>query len=263
MFFSNRKWINTPLNYIGYQSLRYFFSYICNYLSIRNKQSDLARNGYIVINDFLSQRSLIELQQYFVSSDTESSFDESIQDAGTLVVRQSTTIDGPVELRPSLHEIYNTLSTFNDFFKISLNQKIWLDKIYNTKDACSQNDIHCDTFHAAFKVWYFPFGVTKDQSPLCIYKNTHQFSFKRFFLEYICSISATEDSEHSWRLPKKGFFSSLAGDKVYFTCEPNTFVVANTMAFHHRSISLQDSIRYQVHLSLPREAFKCFYRRSS
>lgn len=154
------------------------------------------------------------MQQYFKSSDTEPSFDESIEDAGTSVVRQSTTFDGPVELRPSLNEIYNALSTFNDFFKISLEQKIWLDKIYNAKGTCSQNDVHSDTFHNAYKVWYFPFGVSKDQSPLCVYKNTHRFSFKRLFLEYICSINANEDSEHSWRLPKNGFLSGIAGEKL-------------------------------------------------
>ena len=259
---SNKKCIHSKLNLLGYQVFRYISAKILSFIK-RKKISNidivnLRKNGFLIKNDFLSSGQLEAFENYFINEpDVQLALDASFEDQDTKVLRKSiqmTELKGSAQLQNGMKCIYNYTSkvlNLPNHYRSEIT--LWFDKIIAKPGRCTQNEIHTDTYHNAYKVWYFPFGVESGQTPLVYYSGTHKFSLRRAFFEYYQSLKVTRGDELSWRLNDFHLCDlTTKGCMNKVICKPNTLVIVNVHGFHHRDIAYEEAERVQLHFSIPR-----------
>ena len=259
---SDKKWVNSHLNLLGYQVFRYIFAKILSFIK-RRRTSDLdvislRKNGYLIKNDFLEADQFKDLQNCFTDKVfSQLGSDNSFEDNDTVVIRKSiqmTELEGSTQIEHGIKSIFDFTTKvlrLPDNYRREIT--LWFDKIIAKKGRSSQNEIHTDTYHNAYKVWYFPLGVKSDQTPLVYYSRSHKISFRRALFEYQKSLSANPGDELSWRLNSSQInFFATQECMTKIICKPNTLLIVNVHGFHHRDISDTETQRAQFHFSIPR-----------
>ncbi|CAN5348447.1 phytanoyl-CoA dioxygenase family protein [soil metagenome] len=114
-----------------------------------------------------------------------------------------------------------------------------------------QTNLHADTFHPSVKAWFFLTDVAEDEGPFVYVPGSHLMTPKRLAWERDMSIRAAGNTDKysargSFRvaphdLPRLG----LAQPKA-FAVPANTLVVADTVGFHARGLSLRPSRRVEI-----------------
>ena len=132
------------------------------------------------------------------------------------------------------------------FFKCEQRNKVkiymCLERIETIDDLNldTQKEYHYDTFYSTFKAWLYIDDVKIDDGPFYYIKNSHKFSLKRFFQEWIFSIkySFNKKIDDSFRygnsLKNQNKFNNEA---LKFNGGKNTFIMANTHGLHRRGDS--------------------------
>ena len=114
-----------------------------------------------------------------------------------------------------------------------------------------QTNFHSDTFHPSLKAWFFLTDVAEDEGPFCYVPGSHLLTPERLEWEREISIGA---ATHSDRYLARGSFRASDDDlgrmklakPVAFAVPANTLVVADTVGFHARGLSVRPSRRAEI-----------------
>jgi hypothetical protein len=125
-----------------------------------------------------------------------------------------------------------------------------LSHIRNAKPD-PQTDLHIDTFHPTVKAFYFLTDVAEDEGPFVYVPGSHRLTPKRLQWEYEQSIGAAASRD---TLAARGSFRATAAEVAAmgfappraFAVPANTLVVADTVGFHARGLSVRPSVRVEI-----------------
>jgi hypothetical protein len=114
-----------------------------------------------------------------------------------------------------------------------------------------QTDLHIDTFHPTVKAFYFLTDVAEDEGPFVYVPGSHRLTEKRLQWEYEQSIGAAASGD---RLASRGSLRATNAEIAAMGFSPprafavpaNTLVVADTVGFHARGLSVRPSVRVEI-----------------
>ncbi len=114
-----------------------------------------------------------------------------------------------------------------------------------------QTDLHLDTFHPSVKAFYFLTDVAEDEGPFTYVPGSHRLTPERLRWEHEQSIAAATGAN---RLAARGSLRATPAEIAamgYGAPRPlaapaNTLVVADTVGFHARGLSVRPSVRVEV-----------------
>lgn len=114
-----------------------------------------------------------------------------------------------------------------------------------------QTDLHIDTFHPTVKAFYFLTDVAEDEGPFVYVPGSHRLTEGRLKWEYEQSIGAAESGD---RLASRGSLRATTAEVAAmgfpapraFAVPANTLVVADTVGFHARGLSVRPSVRVEI-----------------
>jgi hypothetical protein len=114
-----------------------------------------------------------------------------------------------------------------------------------------QTNLHADTFHPSIKAWFFLTDVAKDEGPFVYVPGSHLMTPKRLAWERDMSIAAATTADKysargSFRIKPDELASLGLGAPKAFAVPANTLVVADTVGFHARGLSLRPSRRVEI-----------------
>jgi hypothetical protein len=125
-----------------------------------------------------------------------------------------------------------------------------LSHINNSKPD-PQTDLHIDTFHPTVKAFYFLTDVKEDEGPFVYVPGSHRLTPERLKWDYEQSIVAGRGGD---RLAARGSLRASAAEiemmgfaaPKAFAVPANTLVVADTVGFHARGLSVRPTVRVEV-----------------
>ncbi|WP_166945074.1 phytanoyl-CoA dioxygenase family protein [Sphingopyxis panaciterrae] len=114
-----------------------------------------------------------------------------------------------------------------------------------------QEVLHADSFHASLKAWLFLNPVAADEGPFTYVRGSHRFTAERLDWEYRRSLA---DPRAIDRLSARGsprvWDDDLAAMKLAaaeaMAVPENTLVVADTVGFHARGVSMRPGERVEI-----------------
>jgi hypothetical protein len=114
-----------------------------------------------------------------------------------------------------------------------------------------QTDLHTDTFHPTVKAFYFLTDVAEDEGPFVYVPGSHRLTPERLEWEREMSIHAAKTGD---RLSARGSLRASAAEiermgfakPRAFAVPANTLVVADTVGFHARGLSVRPSVRVEI-----------------
>lgn len=117
--------------------------------------------------------------------------------------------------------------------------------------ADPQTHLHMDTFHSTVKAWFFLTDVGEDDGPFTYVPGSHRLTAERIDWEKRMSIAARESQD---RYTREGSFRIFETELAElglpkprtFAVPANTLVVADTMGFHARGLSVRQSVRIEI-----------------
>jgi hypothetical protein len=114
-----------------------------------------------------------------------------------------------------------------------------------------QTDLHADTFHPTVKAFYFLTDVAEDEGPFVYVPGSHRLTPERLAWEAELSVKVGASGDRlsargSFRasreeLERMGFSAPRA-----FAVPANSLVVADTVGFHARGLSVRPSVRVEI-----------------
>jgi hypothetical protein len=125
-----------------------------------------------------------------------------------------------------------------------------LSQVRNAKPD-PQTDLHIDTFHPTVKAFYFLTDVAEDEGPFVYVPGSHRLTPKRLQWEYEQSIGAAASDD---RLASRGSLRATTAEVAAmgfappraFAVPANTLVIADTVGFHARGLSVRPSVRVEI-----------------
>lgn len=121
------------------------------------------------------------------------------------------------------------------------------------KDAAPdpQTNLHADTFHPSLKAWFFLTDVLENEGPFVYVPGSHLMTPERLAWERETSIHAAEARDRysargSFRVGPDGLKAMKLGPPKAFAVPANTLVVADTVGFHARGLSVRPSKRVEI-----------------
>jgi hypothetical protein len=114
-----------------------------------------------------------------------------------------------------------------------------------------QTDFHIDTFHPTVKAFYFLTDVAEDEGPFVYVPGSHRLTPKRLQWEYEQSIGAgaskdTLAARGSFRASPAEIAAMGFAEPRPFPVPANSLVVADTVGFHARGLSVRPSVRVEI-----------------
>jgi hypothetical protein len=117
-----------------------------------------------------------------------------------------------------------------------------------------QREVHCDTFHETYKLWYFFDAVTRDEGPLMYSAGSHRNTGARLRWEQRTAIERRGSA--AFRIgPADLAALGWAAPGAVLT-PPNAAVLADTRGFHCRSEAPAGTERACVYANLRPNAFR-------
>jgi hypothetical protein len=138
-----------------------------------------------------------------------------------------------------------------------LRNTVFAQRVLNSPDDNDvQKVLHQDTWHDAWKFWYFPRKVMKGEGPFRISPYSHGLSVKRLdYIKEFASPKKWEDwrsyghYEGSWRA-SDAEVSDMGCETIDVECDAGTLVIASVYAFHARGLSDTPKERISLHGSV-------------
>jgi Phytanoyl-CoA dioxygenase (PhyH) len=114
-----------------------------------------------------------------------------------------------------------------------------------------QTRLHADTFHSTVKAWFFLANVSEDQGPFIYVPGSHRPTRRRLAWERRISLTAGRSSDFqssrgSPRITMEELRRLGLGEPKVFAVPQNTLIVADTMGFHARGVSVRPSARAEI-----------------
>ena len=279
--FSNEKCLNTPfLNILGYQSFRYFFAKFIFLLKYKFNNIDknsynylqhFFDNGYQVEENLLPEAEFAELKKEALlaiknqETNIKENDEKNISENGLNYV--ILNIDEKIKnLYPRLYNfkhnnfIKNFFSTCEQVKDYHLYCRVEKVEVLDGDHTDSNKEYHYDTFHNTFKCWLFINKVELEDGPFRYVKSSHNFSIKRFFFEWLQSItfSLKKNIDPSFRVNKK-LKDKLDNNAICMTVNENTLVMANTHGLHRRGDAKKGRMRIAIQFWTRENPFKILF----
>lgn len=211
------------------------------------------RDGFVVIPDFLDQKTVQELQdsveglnaapRQMVQGNT---FTQRILlDAD--ILQKSSKLRQTVESDALLDRLFYTGAKWHR--PLIYIQRIRNGFVKGRQDP--QKTMHSDTFHPTMKAWLFLQDVEEKHGPFTYVRGSHRLSWKRIRWEYRRSIKARKIADG---YSEKGSFRADASDLCEMdlegpkgiTAKAGTLVMANTNGFHGRGQAEDGQSRLEI-----------------
>lgn len=133
-------------------------------------------------------------------------------------------------------------------------EKLWIQQLVQGDEASNpdvQKDLHRDTFHPAFKLWYFLDEVRPGDGELFYVPGSHRLTKERLRWEQRRATEACEPgSPHaggSFRIRPDELADLGLPDPIGVSVPANTLVVANVRGFHARGPAPAGTGRLAIH----------------
>jgi hypothetical protein len=251
------------------------------FLERRLRQS-FAKDGVVVLENFLDEAAYLQVKAeiYQVLDklppapvNTERGFGKRIShpqgfdryDGGTLnrfaSIEKNSAIMAHLVKKSRLSKL--TLALFGLFSRSS---KYSIYELRHGDEASNpdiQKQLHKDTFHHTYKLWYFVDEVTYEQGPFAYSVGSHRSTLKSLQWEYQMSCTASSDKDH----PNRGGSFRVTTDDLQqmafpalksFQLPANTLVIANTKGFHQRAFAEMGARRISIYANFRPLAFLPF-----
>jgi Phytanoyl-CoA dioxygenase (PhyH) len=114
-----------------------------------------------------------------------------------------------------------------------------------------QTRLHADTFHPSVKAWFFLTDTGEEEGPFIYVPGSHRPTRRRLAWERRVSLTARDSadlqmSRGSPRIAAEDLRRLGLGPPKVFAVPENTLIVADTMGFHARGISVRPSARVEI-----------------
>lgn len=293
LIFSNQKSFegvigNAAANRLGLHLFRILLSDIICFIRTlpfcfleRKLRKSFKKDGVVIIENFLDkadfQRILLEVQQNLANlpvppANAQAGFGDKIQhqygfdryDGGTLNrfvnIDNNSVIDNAFIKNSRLSRLTRAL-----FGLTNRQSKYHIYELRHgdeTKNPDIQKQIHKDTFHHTYKLWYFVEAVGQEQGPFAYSCGSQRTTFKSLLWEYRMSCQASNRTHPN----RGGSFRATDLDlaqmafpmpeSIYLPA--NTLVLADTRGFHCRSQGRINSKRIGIYANFRPIAFLPF-----
>jgi len=117
-----------------------------------------------------------------------------------------------------------------------------------------QRQIHCDTFHETYKLWYFFDAVTLTDGPLCYVPGSHRPNAAHRAWERRRILDGSARSA-AMRIDVETLAALGYPPPQPIVTPPNTLLLANTRGFHCRSVAPAGTVRPCIYANLRPHAF--------
>lgn len=211
------------------------------------------RDGFVLKRDFLDRESFARLRDAIMAFEAPAR--EMVQ--GDTITRR-IALDGPaLAALPMVRELLSR-SDWRGLMRYvgSYDQEplYYIQTILShVRDAAPdpQTNLHADTFHPSVKAWLFLTDVAEDEGPFVFVPGSHRMTPERLAWEREMSIGVGESSD---RYSARGSFRIQPGELGQlglaapraFAVPANTLVVADTVGFHARGLSVRPSKRVEI-----------------
>lgn len=124
----------------------------------------------------------------------------------------------------------------------------------------SQKDLHKDTFHNTYKLWYYMEAVTIDSGPFNYIPTSNRLTLRRLWWEYRKSIAHSKTNQGgAFRVSDIEKKEMNLPPLESISVEPNTLILANTRGFHCRGEASSDVRRFSLYCPMRPLAFFSFF----
>lgn len=114
-----------------------------------------------------------------------------------------------------------------------------------------QTNLHADTFHPSIKAWLFLTDVAEDEGPFVYVPGSHRMTPERLQWEQETSLRAAQaldkySARGSFRIAEAELARLKLPQPKAFVVPANTLVVADTVGFHARGLSVRPARRAEI-----------------
>jgi hypothetical protein len=141
--------------------------------------------------------------------------------------------------------------------------KFWIQQLVQggaTVHFDVQQELHRDTFHAAYKLWYFVDEVRREHGPFEYVEGSQHMTAQRLWWEYRRSLRArsldAESKNGSFRIAESELAALGLGAARAFPVPANTLLIADVRGFHRRGAAQAGAARLAIHANLRPHPFK-------
>lgn len=276
-FLTTKKIINSKIfNILGLQIFRYaltkFIYFLSSFYYKDNYFKKYYRDGYYLIENFLSEEQFLKLKEEFNKiieeeeelRNTYEDNDTEINSSIKYLLYEFEDNDKNKNLYPELYDLYKS-EKINYYFRGAERKKnplifMRLERVI-TKDELrndSNNHWHVDTYHDTHKAWVYLTDVSTENGPFNYLKGSGRFSFKRILWEYLNSIRTLFDKKYLSFFSEKKLSNRLEKNKIEVICSKNSFLMANTHGYHRRGNALKGKIRDAISFCTRENPYKLF-----
>ena len=211
------------------------------------------RNGFIAIEDFLSEDEFTELNRQV--RDVRGQVRECIQ--GDTLTHRILLDKEALQKLPACRALIDS-SAYERLLKYggaSLKRPLYyiqsIKNGFRKAKSDPQKVLHSDTFHPTMKAWFFLDDVSEDNGPFTYVPGSHKLTAARLKWEYRRSIRAHElkdgySEKGSMRASLEDLSELGLPEPRALTVKRNTLVVANTYGFHCRGTAAEGSSRLEI-----------------
>ena len=197
------------------------------YSSVYHKQ--ILENGFIKVENFMNQLHLEELENEISSIPID-------------VLKKKECFNLPLKMNISNHkmlqEIFKLCQADNSYFEDSL----YLRKIVHMPpgDYCEdarQYNFHVDKFYPNYKLWLYPFNVSKKSGPLAFFKGSNVNTIKKMQWVHNRVINGQDWSRAHYNANDYKDTMKNMGFEEEIVCaaKKNTLFIVDTRMFHRRT----------------------------
>jgi hypothetical protein len=141
--------------------------------------------------------------------------------------------------------------------------KFWIQQLVQAGDAGPfdiQKELHRDTFHAAYKLWYFLDDVQPEHGPFEYVVGSQRMTRRRLSWEYAQSRKArsldAESQNGSFRISEQTLAELGLPAARGFPVPANTLLIADVRGFHRRGHAVAGAVRNAIHVNLRPHPFR-------
>ena len=214
---------------------------------------DFARNGFVRVDNFLSEDAFATLQAQVMGHDGAAR--EMVQ--GDTITRRIALDPPALKAMPAARALLKSKSwrgLIRYVGSYDAEPLVYIQSILTHRHDASpdpQTQLHADTFHPTVKAWLFLTDVAVDEGPLTYVAGSHRRDAARLAWEKQRSLAARDGPDFlsgrgSLRIDEAELPALGLPTPTTFAVAANTLVVADTSGFHARGPAVRASTRVEI-----------------